>query len=297
MRRDEATRETKRALLSMAHPKSVGVPYDHWKEVLAEARFGGHRQNVMARKWIPLTVEKQIESLFSEVEDTPATTRVTPMHGMTMSMISSNEERRLLLPSTGRGLLPKSIVTGKTAVSVSLHSSQSNTVTNTASTFRQHLKDLREDEVTLKVGDNILYKGDGEENIFYQATIVSIDAEEEELEIRPLRNDVDADEDEEEVTPITRFVTINDIQFYRPLRENDLVWAFTENPETGDESWKIHEVLFISPFGQVDVLVSKEFLDLEDDDEDDIYSEPITLDVRDLVLLEDQIPPIRLRQY
>eukprot|EP00537_Pseudo-nitzschia_pungens_P003964 CAMPEP_0172366776 /NCGR_PEP_ID=MMETSP1060-20121228/17069_1 /TAXON_ID=37318 /ORGANISM="Pseudo-nitzschia pungens, Strain cf. cingulata" /LENGTH=1145 /DNA_ID=CAMNT_0013090759 /DNA_START=118 /DNA_END=3555 /DNA_ORIENTATION=+ len=298
MRRDEAARETKRALLSMAHPKTIRLPYEHWKEVIAEARFGVHRQSVMARKWIPLTAEKRIESLFSHVEDAIDTTRVSPMNTTATSIISHDGERHLLLPSTARGLLPKSIVTGRTAVSMSLNSLESKVGPAPAKAFREHLKQLREGEVTLKLGDHILYKGREEQNTIYQATIVGIDAEEGELEIQPLRNDADEDEYEyeEEVKPITRFVTIDEIQFYRPLREDDYVWALTENPGTEDETWKIHQVLFVSPFGQAEIKVSVEYLNLEDDDEE-YYDDPMNIDVRDLYLHDDEVPKIRLRQY
>jgi len=173
----------------------------------------------------------------------------------------------------------------------------------------------------LKIGDHIIVKGTDDGNLPYQATIVDIfiidDAEEEEeeeyelIEIQPLRNDNDNenddndneyDEEDEEVVvrqQLTRMVHIDEIQLYRPVRENDSVWALSENPYTGTLEWKTFEVLFVTPFGMADILLTQKFFEDEEDDEDaeEFENEPVTVDIRDFYLIDSHVPVIRLRQY
>merc|ERR1712238_628238 len=162
----------------------------------------------------------------------------------------------------------------------------------------------------------------------YQAMIIDIE-DDEYLDIRPIRTDniddddddgddgVDEDnEDEEEkvYSPIggnSRSVNINEIQLYRPPKENDKVWVLTdEEVEVDDDdddvddnntdndnelititSWKIYEVISLSPWGTADVLLSNDYLG--DDEEEN----EITMDIRDFFLIDEEVPFIRLKQY
>lgn len=239
-----------------------------------------------------------MQALFGGGADT--TTGVSPVVqpsvSMPMAMPINTKNHHPLLPSTGRGLLPKSMATGKTGVSRSL---ASNTIVpGTVVPFREHLKQWTSEIVTLGVGDHVLYKGADDGTLLYQATIEATYAGDGELEIRPLRNDADQDDndnddDSDGPTTTTRFVRLDEIQFYRPVREHDFVWVFT------DGGWRIGEVLFISPFGQADLLLARDEdeYDDDDDDEEEHEEEQITTDVRDLCLTEELVPTVRLRQH
>jgi len=188
------------------------------------------------------------------------------------------------------------MVTGTTHTTTN-NKNNARSVPPTVLPFREHLTQWTTDVVTLGVGDHVLYKGADDDTLVYQATIATVYAADDELEIRPLRNDVDAeyddDDDDDRVRPTTRFVRLDEIQFYRPVRERDFVWALWE----GD--WKVFEVLCVSPFGQADLLPARRDNEEDDDDYDDDDDEPITvtLDVRELCLTERHLPTIRLRQY
>ena len=280
MTRTEAIKETRFALLALAHPKSVGLPYKYWKQVLAESRFGKKRHTVMAKTWIPRIVESSLTDLFNDVSSAKKRTRaVSPMPTTTGAALSGAQHH--LLPSTGRNILPKSLVSGTTALSCSRSS-----IDPTVTPFRTHLKELTKDVITLKIGDHILVKGTDEGNPPYQATIVDIDAEEEELEIQPL-----------EAKSLTKFVHIDDIQLYRPIHENDFVWALTENPDTDTLKWKIYEVMFVTPFGIADILLTQDFIDEEDENDEDFENVQVAVDIRYIFLDERHVPAIRLRQY
>lgn len=289
MTQTEAIAVTRRALLALAHPKSVGVSYEHWKQVLAESRFGRRRHTALAKKWIPQFVDKIQKKLFAEdIHSDGYKMIVSPMtFAETKKGIVTGGRGRALLPSTGRGLLPKSMVTKKTALSLSDVPSLPSTVLP----LRVHLRKLMKSVVTLKIGDHILYKGSDDEDLIFQATIVSIDAGEDELEIQPVRNE-DVDENYDDVT---MFVHINDIQFYRPMRESDTVWALTSDPDDEDESWKVFEVLFLTPFGQIDIIMTPEFVKKFSDDEEERFDD--ALDFKKMILTENHTPEIRLRQY
>jgi len=290
MTQTEAITATRRALLALARPKSVGVSYEHWKQVLADSRFGKRRHTALAKKWIPQIVDTRTQELFAK-ERIPTeeftTTIVSPMaSGKTTKGVVIGGRGRSLLPSTGRGILPKSMVTGKTAFSLS---SSVSLLPPTVLPLRVHLRKLMKGVATLKIGDHVVY---ADSDSFFQATIVSIDAEEHELEIQPLRSDEIKDGDFD----VTTVVHAEWIQFHRPIREKDTVWVLTRDPDDEDErSWKKYEVLFLSPFGQVDLLMTPEYA--ENYSNDDFGNRPIEVDIKTFHLSSDVVPKIRLRQY
>lgn len=275
MKPAEAKIATKEALLAMAHPLSVGVPRDHWKQVLSESRFGKRRYTVLAKKWIPHVVDKMMSDLFPNQ---------TPREH---AMIDTRKER-VLLPSTGRGLLPKSMISGKTALSPSVARVVGPLVLPT----RVHMRKFMRRVVTLKIGDHILFKGADDQELFYQATIVSISAESDELEIQPLRGD----DISEEFTLVTVWVNMNDVQYYRPAEQGDIVWALTVNPDEESRSWKMYNVLFLTPFGQTELLMTDEFVERYSEEDDSFQNRPIARDFKNIMLVERGVPDIRLRQ-
>ena len=291
MTRSEAIAITRRALLALSHPKSISIPYEHWKQLLAESRFGKRRHTALAKTWTSQRVEKRLEQLFWEEKIRKEhRSIVSPLPSAnTMKEISTKEQRSILLPSTGRGLLPKSIITGKSASSVFSAPISPSTVLSE----RVFMRELQKNVVTLKVGDHVLYKGHEDEELFFQATIVEIDAEEEELMIQPLRSD-DVSSNFEDITML---VHIGDIQFYRPTREGDEVWALTDDPDGEDESWKIYEVSYLTPFGQAEIKMTSKYAQRFSDDEEDFDNKPFQRDVKDFLLTERSVPEIRLRQY
>mmetsp|Transcript_22667 Transcript_22667/g.53762 ORF Transcript_22667/g.53762 Transcript_22667/m.53762 type:complete len:1138 (-) Transcript_22667:139-3552(-) len=287
MTKTEAKAITRRALLALAHPESVGVSYEHWKQVLAESRFGKHRETALAKKWIPQLVEKMTNDMFNE--KTEHRMNVSPMPSVEMKRDFVTEERgRILLPSTSRGLLPKSMVTGKT----NLSPSRFPLLPRSTSPFRVNLRDHMKGVVTLKIGDQIMYRGQDDQDLIYQATIVSIDAYENELEIQPLRND----DIHEEFDDLTIWVHIDDIQYYRPIQEGDSVWVLTEDPYSRRKSWKTYEVLFLTPFGKLELVLTPDYVEKYDDDEEYV-EKVIQRDFKDALLIDNRIPEIRLRQY
>ena len=287
MTQTEAKAVTRRALLALAHPESVGVSYEHWKQVLAESRFGKHRETALSKEWIPQLVEKITIDLFNE--NTEHKMNISPMPSAEMKRNIVTEERgKILFPSTSRGLLPKSMVTGKT----NLSPSSIPLLPPSAPPFREHMRNHMKGVVTLKIGDHIVYKGTDDQDLIFQATIVSIDSDENELQIQPLRND----DIHEGFDDLTMWVHIDDIQYYRPVWEKDIVWALTEDPYGRDESWKTYEVLFLTPFGKAELALTPEYMEKYDYDEDYIERQ-IQQDFKNVLLMDDLIPEIRLRQY
>ena len=145
---------------------------------------------------------------------------------------------------------------------------------------------------TLKIGDHIVFKGEDDQDLIFQATIVSIDADRNMLQVQPLRSD----DVHEEFDDLTIRTYIDHIQFYRPAREGDIVWALTEDPDEEEESWKTYEILYLTPFGRVEMIMTPEYAERYDDDELD-DSRNIKRDLKSLLLQDDRIPEIRLRQY
>lgn len=291
MTKDKAMTVTRRALIAMARPESIGVSYKHWKQVLAESRFGKRRDTALAKKWMPRFAEQAMAELFQgKTASEEDKTVVSPMATKKTKGISTEGLGRILLPSVGRGLMPKSVVTGKSALSLS----NNPLLRKMVIPFRVQLRNLMLDMATLKVGDHILYKGNEDQNLFYQATIVNVYADDDELEIQPLRFDDISDNFDR----VTTFVRTGDIQFYRAVEEGDVVWALTEDPDEEDESWKTYEILFITPFGGVDMVMTDDFVQKFSEGEETFENNPIGKDVKDLMLKEDgQLPDIRLRQY
>ena len=146
--------------------------------------------------------------------------------------------------------------------------------------------------VTLKIGDHILFKGADDQELFYQATIVSISAESDELEIQPLRGD----DISEEFALVTVWVNMNDVQYYRPAEQGDMVWSLTLNPDEESRSWKMYNILFLTPFGQTELLMTDEFVERYSED-DSFPNRPIARDFKEMMLVERGVPDIRLRQY
>jgi hypothetical protein len=235
-----------------------------------------------------------------------------------------------LLPSTARNILPNSLVSGVSAADANnsfiknKNISDNNTFISIRITpFRQHIKELNSNIITLKIGDIITVKGtDANDNdndndngngnqLPYQAMIIDIE-DEEYLDIQPIRtdninndkesedDDDDDDENEEDNDSSSssgdddgggiRSVNINEIQLYRPINEYDKVWVLTD-----DDEWKIYEVLFLTPWGTADVLLTDEYLDLDTNENDE--NEAIVMDTREFFLIDDEVPFIRLKQY
>eukprot|EP00531_Pseudo-nitzschia_arenysensis_P000571 CAMPEP_0116125718 /NCGR_PEP_ID=MMETSP0329-20121206/5957_1 /TAXON_ID=697910 /ORGANISM="Pseudo-nitzschia arenysensis, Strain B593" /LENGTH=1049 /DNA_ID=CAMNT_0003619771 /DNA_START=197 /DNA_END=3346 /DNA_ORIENTATION=+ len=276
MSRAEAKIATKQALLAMAHPLSVGVSRDHWKQVLSESRFGKRRHTVLAKQWIPKIVDKMLNNLF-------------PNYAPRENVMPAVRAQKTLLPSTGRGLLPKSIITGKTAVSPFAQILPQPLVIPT----REHLRKLMKGVATLKIGDHILFKGSDDQELFYQATIVSISADSDELEIQPLRSD----DISEEFSDVTIWVHINHVQYYRPAEQGDTVWSLTINPDEESRSWTKYNVLFLTPFGQIQMIMNGEFIERYSEEDDSFQPRPIARDFKEVMLVEDSVPEFRLRQY
>lgn len=286
----EAKLATKQALLALSYPKSVGVPRDHWKQVLSESRFGKRRHTVLAQKWIPQTVEKSLTELLSNesTRNDKAIVSPLPIRKKTTE-IATKGLGRTLLPTTGRGLLPKSMVTGKTALSPLAIS----ILPPTHLPFKVHMRHLMKDVVTLKVGDHVLYKGADNDEVFFQATIASIKADTNELEIQPLR----MDDVGPEFFDVTIFTNIDFVQFYRPPAQGDSVWAVTFDPDGENTSWKKYRIMFLTPFGQAELTMADDFKEEHAEEYESILNTPIGRDYKQFQLDNDEVPQIRLHQY
>ena len=285
----EAKIETKQALLALSYPLSVGVARDHWKQILAESRFGKRRNTVLAQKWIPQTVEKMTKELFLKKSTCEDKMIISTMPDRKRTKgIATNGLGRTLLPTTGRGLLPKSMVTGKTALSpFAIPILPTSTLT-----YKVHLRKSMKDVVTLKVGDHVLYKGTDEERVFFQATIASIKADTNELEIQPLRmDDVGPD-----FYQVTIFTHIDFVQYYRPPKQGDAVWAVSFDPDEENTSWKKYNIAFLTPFGQAELTMSEDFKEEHAQEYETILNDVISRDYKQILLDNGEVPDIRLFQ-
>jgi len=154
--------------------------------------------------------------------------------------------------------------------------------------------------VTLKIGDQIQYKGDDNEDLFFQATIVSIVADSNELEIQPLRMD-EVDEEfsvDTMSSVVTMSVNIDDIQFYRPPEQGDIVWSKTPDPDEEEgSSWKKYKILFLTPFGQAELLMTEEYAEEYSEEFESYANTAISRDFKNILLTSNGVPEIRLRHY
>ena len=173
--------------------------WTYWKRVLAKSRFGARRNTIMSKKYVPLIVDSWLFNtknglLFQKnrnkesCDDSSKTKKpsllVTPMTTMTImgasastasaatairpSLSSSVMPSYYLLPSTARNILPKSLVSGGSSSSSANNSflkekniaGDKNTfVSLNVIPFRQHLKEINSNTITLKIGDIITVKG------------------------------------------------------------------------------------------------------------------------------------------
>ena len=289
----DAKAVTKQALLALVRPLSVGVALDHWKQVLSESRFGKRRHTLLAKKWIPQIVDKRMTELFTmETPSEDPKPKVSSFPSVRrIKGVATRGLGTILLPSTGRGILPKSMVTGKTALSP-------NSVPLLPPTIlppRVHLRKFCKYLVTLKIGDHIIYNN---QDVFFPATVVSIFADSDEVEIQPLRSDQVTEKVSEEFNGVTMFTHIDDIQYYRAAEEGDIVWAMTRDPDDREEtSWKQYKISLLTPFGEAEFVMTDEYLQRYSGEDETFAESALLRDVNDFVLIAESVPEIRLRQY
>merc|ERR1711865_635888 len=181
-----AVERTRRELLAVLYPHAIGVLYTYWKQILARSRFGSLRSTVLATKYIPSIVDDwmttvlfpqtpqkhrggtavdrcdRLDRIHTPIEDiscgvgqnnriqhrsTPHAI-LTPMR--TPQLIggtqNANSLSSTLLPSTGRNIMPKSMVFGTVGNNIPIIVARH---TTDPISYRQYLQQHNADVVTL----------------------------------------------------------------------------------------------------------------------------------------------------
>jgi hypothetical protein len=156
MDKGEAIKETKRALMMEKSPALKPLAY-HWKQVMADARFGMLRDTAMAKTWIPQNVNAWMDKvLFAERHDKTTDTCPASFTPQASSAVQT----------------PWSSLTKLDAAP------------SKPSSFRVHLQQMNQGIVTLKEGDTVLVKASpGKDH--WLAKILEIDGNDR-MVVRPV---------------------------------------------------------------------------------------------------------------
>ncbi|KAL3905238.1 MAG: hypothetical protein SGILL_009756 [Bacillariaceae sp.] len=227
MNKEEALKETRQALMMEKTPLLKPLA-SHWRQVLADARFGMLRDTALSTTWIPKTVNAWIDTVLFPQNKKASTDRRT-------SYLCAEQNVPSLVPTLWSSM------------------TKSHSIPTAASTFRVQLQEMNKRVLILKEGDIVLVKAGAKRDPFL-AKILNI-TDSDRLVVQPI----------DEYRRIR--LHINSIQAYRPVQQGDWVVIAPEEGYEDPDNWILSQVALVYPFGNIDTSVGAAVDDeLEDED-------------------------------